>query len=128
MKLLTVGRFFIVVKHKEVNMGGVVGKGKMVNRRNAVMSNVLINASYSLSLSEKRVILLILADIEHSKNVDIETWYSMSAASYASLCNVNLHAAYTIVKDAAGALFERHIVTKENGYTTKFRWVTSIPN
>lgn len=91
--------------------------------------NALINAAYTLSLAEQRLILLSSAqangDADELKDITIY------AEQYAEAFKVSRQAAYMALKDAADSLFERRfsyerLTSKGNISTAKRRWVGGV--
>ena len=91
--------------------------------------NALINAAYTLSLAEQRLILLSSAqadgDADELKDITIY------AEQYAEAFKVSRQAAYMALKDAADSLFERRfsyerLTPKGNISTAKRRWVGGV--
>jgi len=100
-----------------------------LEQSHASISNKLLNSCYSLSIVEKRILLLTLAKIDSSSKLDKDSWCSMSVADYASLCNVSKKDAYDTLKAASLQLFERYFILK--GLSTpkseqRCRWVDAI--
>lgn len=98
-----------------------------------VKDNALINASYNLDTTEQRLILLaIVRAREISKDVDANSTLEVHAQHYMKQFNVDRHAAYEALKNAANSLFERkfsykgiHEATKKEKIV-KSRWVSRI--
>lgn len=91
--------------------------------------NALINAAYTLSLAEQRLILLSSAqadgDADELKDITIY------AEQYAEAFKVSRQAAYMALKDAADSLFERRfsyerLTPRGNISTAKRRWVGGV--
>ena len=101
-----------------------------------VKDNALINASYSLSLVEQRLMLLAIIVARKSGDLswDIDNWYGkpvqISAESYAITFNVTRQASYLALKEAVKNLFERRFRYQEErvkGVAQKTsRWVSDI--
>lgn len=98
-----------------------------------VKDNVLINASYNLELTEQRLILLsIIKARETSQGISADSKLQIHAGDYMYHYNVDRHAAYKALKDAALNLFERQFSFKEEHENTgkigvvKSRWVSRI--
>lgn len=73
-----------------------------------VKDNALINASYSLELTEQRLILLaILNARETGKGITAESRLEIHASEYAKHFDVSNDAAYKALKDAVDNLFNR---------------------
>ena len=98
-----------------------------------VKDNALINASYNLDTTEQRLILLAIVKArEVSKEVDANSTLEVHAQHYMKQFNVDRHAAYEALKNAANSLFERkfsykgiHEATKKEKIV-KSRWVSRI--
>lgn len=91
--------------------------------------NALINAAYTLTLAEQRLILLAVAeasgDMEKLKHVTIH------AADYAQRFNITKWSAYEALNSASDQLFNRYFryqeKTKNGSFShIKTRWVQSI--
>ena len=98
-----------------------------------VKDNALINASYNLDTTEQRLILLaIVRAREISKDVDANSTLEVHAQHYMKQFNVDRHAAYEALKNAANSLFERKFSYKAIHEATqkekivKSRWVSRI--
>ncbi|MCM5705844.1 replication initiation protein RepM [Larsenimonas salina] len=91
-------------------------------------SNALINASYTISLVEQRLILLAIV----SANGELEKMGELTvrAQDYADQWDVSLSTAYESLKDAAEQLFERRFTfqeeTRKGLKTTVSRWVSHV--
>ena len=95
----------------------------------ASIANKILNSCYSLSVMEKRVILMVLARINSTDIVTSTDWYSMSVEDYAQLVGVSKQSAYEILKEEHTRLYDRTITLK--GLTTPksvrhFRWIQSV--
>lgn len=98
-----------------------------------VKDNALINASYNLDTTEQRLILLAIVQArELSKNVDANSILEVHAHHYMKQFNVDKHAAYEGLKNAASNLFERKFSYKgihegtQQEKIVKSRWVSKI--
>ena len=74
-----------------------------------VKSNTLINASYSLTLAEQRLIglAIVKANNQH-KEVDPNTMLIVTALEYMEQFNVDRATAYEALKEASERLFSRY--------------------
>mgnify|MGYP003487253260 FL=1 len=107
-----------------------------MKREFVVKDNVLINASYSLSLVEQRLMILAIIVARKSGDLswDIDHWYGkpvqIPAESYEITFNVTRQASYLALKEAAKNLFERRFSYQEErvkGIAQKTsRWVSDI--
>lgn len=91
--------------------------------------NALVNASYTLTLAEQRLILLSVAVADGSA-ADLKCM-AIPAALYADRFEVTRQAAYMALHEAAGQLFERRfsyqrLTEKGNLAQVHSRWVQSI--
>jgi len=98
-----------------------------------VKDNALINASYNLDTTEQRLILLAIVQArELSKDVDANSTLEVHAHHYMKQFNVDKHAAYEGLKNAASNLFERKFSYKgihegtQQEKIVKSRWVSKI--
>lgn len=98
-----------------------------------VKDNALINASYNLDTTEQRLILLAIVQArEVSKGVDAMSTLEVHAQHYMKQFNVDRHAAYEALKNAANSLFERKFSYKgiheatQKEKVVKSRWVSKI--
>ncbi|MEI1745819.1 replication initiation protein RepM [Acinetobacter baumannii] len=98
-----------------------------------VKDNALINASYNLEVTEQRLILLaIIRARETGQGITADSKLEIHAGDYMYRFNVDRHAAYKALKEAASNLFERQFSFKEEHKNTgkvgivRSRWVSSI--
>jgi plasmid replication initiation protein len=106
-----------------------------VAEKNVNMSNALIRAAHSLSLSEKRLVCACISKIDslpaHAPIVRNGAWtVRLSAAEYAETFEVDLNTAYEQLHGASENLFQRHIRvmrdTSKGPKEKKFRWVGGV--
>lgn len=105
---------------------------KNESKRNIIKKDTaLINASYTLTLGEQRLVLLAILESGRNRNelIDSNTELVVHASSYAKHFNVTRQAAYQSLKDAAKSLYNRsltYIKTHDNGTKERVsrRWVT----
>jgi len=105
----------------------------LVKNELVVKDNALINASYNLDTTEQRLILLAIVQArELSKHVDANSSLEVHAHHYMKQFNVDKHAAYEGLKNAASNLFERKFSYKgihegtQQEKIVKSRWVSKI--
>ena len=104
---------------------------KPVEQHIIAKSNLLIRASYKLSLNEQRLILLVIAGI-NSKRVAIRPGANqvegirITAAEFAEAWHLSMKDAYDNLKDATTELYERSIVEVVGKRTDKMRWVSAV--
>lgn len=82
------------------------------------MSNMLTRAAYSLSLSEKRLLMLAITRLDSSSN-DSQI-LTISPGEYATFYALNHTGVYRTLKRAVENLWTRTLVTDDN---TKYRWI-----
>lgn len=90
-------------------------------------SNALINAKYTLSLNEQRIILLA---IHKCQDLNKET-VAIHAEEYAEEYKVSKNSAYEALKEGQSRLYRRElsfVITNENGNKERFleRWVDRV--
>lgn len=107
------------------------------DERKVTMSNRLARAAQGLTLSEKRIICVGLAntDSKSSSNLaeattDVGWKLTVHSLDYAATFNVEPQTAYEQLKDASDRLFERHVRyedTDDRGKprVNKFRWISA---
>lgn len=94
--------------------------------------NALINASYTLDLVEKRLILLAIARSRNSgKGITTNDHLEIYASDYAEYFNVERQASYMALKSATESLFNRYfayetLTKKGNISIHKSRWTADI--
>lgn len=84
-------------------------------------SNYLVEASYSLSLQEQRLILACLSRID-SRNV-AQKEVSLLVSDYTQMMQVDNKNAHRELYKAANKLFERSIIVSDPEKTEEFRWI-----
>ena len=95
-----------------------------------VKDNALINASYSLELTEQRIILLAILKARENKTPHNQELI-VTAQSYITAFNVHRNTAYKTLKSACDTLFDRRFSYQrysEKGKVeqVKSRWVQSV--
>lgn len=97
-----------------------------------VKHNVLANASYSLSLTEQRLVLLAIIDARRSgQGITANDPLTIVASDYAKQFGTNRNTAYQALKDSCAHLFERRfscIEINKKGKREQIvsRWVSQI--
>lgn len=98
-----------------------------------VKDNALIQASYTLGLSEQRLMLLaILEARETGKGIDHTSLLMVHAYAYADQFGIDKNNAYEVMRDASKGLFDRYVTyhdkNPKNGNDRSFhcRWVDKI--
>jgi len=102
----------------------------MDKKLSVIQDNALINSCYSLSLVEKRIILLALSQIS-DEDVDTEKTFIIHASEYMKVFDMQKQASYMALKDASNTLFDRYISTQGlsklgNIRKLKVRWINLV--
>lgn len=104
-----------------------------MSKKNLItQDNALINASYTLDLVEKRLILLAIARSRKSgKGITAKDHLEIYASDYAECFNVERQASYMALKAATESLFNRYfsyesLTEKGNLAIHKSRWTADI--
>ena len=90
-----------------------------------VKSNQVIEASYTLSTIEQRLILSAITQIPKGEAVTDDLIYTVSVNDLHTF-GTNETTAYRDLKDSVSRLFERSIVLRSNDRTSRVRWVQKI--
>lgn len=98
-----------------------------------VKDNALIQASYSLSLGEQRLILLAIIQARQSQQgLSSDTLLQLHASSYSKQFNITNDMAYVAMRESSEGLFNRYVVYHDKNPKTgrdrsfKGRWVDKI--
>ena len=98
-----------------------------------VKDNSLINASYTLSLVEQRLVLLAIIEArETGKGIDTDTFLEIHAQHYADRFHVDVKNTYAMLSEAVMTLFNRQVTymtmdEKRNKPEKRVvRWVSGI--
>jgi plasmid replication initiation protein len=104
-----------------------VGKvpSKPVASRLVTKANALIEASYSLTLNEQRIILACAAQLDGRKPLPKDNMFMLSVDEFSDLFNTDLKSAYREMEDAVNKLYERDIRKIEGEVKKRMRWVYS---
>lgn len=101
--------------------------GKLV-----VKSNHVIEASYKLTLSEQRLILMCVEQIKKGQAVSVSDRFEISASDFADKFEISADRAYSELQSVADKLYERSVTVHNPDpedpriATTKTRWISSI--
>lgn len=90
-----------------------------------VKSNQVVEASYTLTTVEQRLILSAIAQIPKGKEVTDEVIYTVSVTDLQKF-GANETTAYRDLKEGVSRLFERSIVLRSSDRTSRTRWVQKI--
>ena len=90
-----------------------------------VKSNQVIEASYTLTTIEQRLILSAIAQIPKGEPVTDEVIYTVSVPDLQKF-GANETTAYRDLKESVSRLFDRSIVLRSSDRTSRTRWVQKI--
>ncbi len=97
-----------------------------------VKSNHVIEASYRLTLSEQRLVLLCVQQIKKGQEISAGSKFDISASDFADMFEISVDRAYSELQLVADKLYERSVTIqhpdpdKPNIAATKTRWVSAI--
>jgi len=86
-------------------------------------SNYLIEASYSLTLPEQRLLLACLSKMDSRKKAAKEV--TITARDYAIIMGSDLNNSYKELQQAVDRLYEQSIIVSDPDQTTEIRWIQS---
>lgn len=90
-------------------------------------SNRLVEASHTLTLNEKRLILAAASLIDPRKPLPKDGYLTIRADAFANVFGINVNNAYEALDDAANRLFERDIRRYSKGkIVERMRWVFHV--
>jgi plasmid replication initiation protein len=103
-------------------------QGKMELVENKItQSNKLVEASHTLTLNEKRLILCAASLIDPRKPLPKDGYLTIRADSFAEVFGLDVSHAYEALNDAANRLFERDIRRYIKGKVVeRMRWVFHV--
>lgn len=89
--------------------------------RKVTQANELIQASYRLTLHEKKLILTALSfcDSRH----EIPKKITITASEFSEVSGIDINTSYKKLYEAADNLYERSIKIETNDETDEFRWI-----
>lgn len=99
--------------------------------RMVVHSNAIVEASYTLSLTEQRILLMAMSMIKKDDKITGKTPFLISSKDYADIFKVEMTHAYRDLIKAERNLFNRIVwlyeADDENGMEfTKTRWIQAV--
>ncbi|TXJ07056.1 MAG: RepB family plasmid replication initiator protein [Acinetobacter sp.] len=89
----------------------------MVSRSLIKLSNSLNKASYTLSIPEKRLVMLAISRLDRESDTCM---ISVTASDFANCFSLNRDGVYRTLKSASEKLWARTLVTEDG---TKYRWI-----
>jgi len=91
-----------------------------------IKDNTLINASYTLSLTEQRILLLSIAKAQkNNQEITHNEYISIRADEFISAFNVNEKSVYSSLKDACDTLFKREFSYRSGSKLIRSHWLQS---
>ena len=103
-----------------------VGVVELVTNK-VTQSNRLVEASHTLTLNEKRLILAAASLIDPRKPLPKDGYLTIRADAFANVFGINVNNAYEALDDAANRLFERDIRRYSKGkIVERMRWVFHV--
>lgn len=84
-------------------------------------SNELVEASYTLTLWEQRLILVALSRLDSRKEILRDV--SITSSEYADLMQIPLKNAHRELYQATEKLYERSVLINHDDYVEEFRWI-----
>lgn len=91
-----------------------------------VKANVLIEASYRLTLNEQRLILLAISKVNPLEKLTEGRLFSVSVEEWMTCYECSYSSANEAIKEAEYTLFERQVTLLVGEDSVKTRWVQSI--
>ena len=95
---------------------------KMAKNNLVVKSNQVVEASYTLTTLEQRLILSVIAQIPKGQEVSDDVLYPISIETVVKLGG-DANIFYTNIKEALNRLYDRSIVLRDMDESTSFRWI-----
>lgn len=90
-------------------------------------SNRLVEASHTLTLNEKRLVLCAASLIDPRKPLPKDGYFTIRADSFADVFGLDIKSAYASLEDAANRLFDRDIRRYSKGKVVeRMRWVFHV--
>lgn len=100
--------------------------GELVDNR-ITQSNRLVEASHTLTLNEKRLVLCAASLIDPRKPLPKDGYLTIRADTFADVFGLDVRHAYEALDDAASRLFERDIRRYSKGkMVERMRWVFHV--
>lgn len=87
-------------------------------------ANQLIEASYRLTLEEKRLIIICISKLHRKKEIPDEV--SITVEEYASTFDLGMKSAYKQLKEAKDRLYDRDIKFRNDAVSRRLRWVYGV--
>jgi plasmid replication initiation protein len=102
-----------------------------MNEKNLIVykSNNLIESCYKLSLTEQRVLLACIGQINSSEPLAISDQFELSAKDFSVIFGTDAKSAYTQLVEVSENLYKRELIVEKPSKgikKLKTRWITSI--
>lgn len=96
-------------------------------KNKVTQSNKLIEASHTLTLNEKRLVLCAASMIDSRKPMPKDGYITIHAERFADIFGMEMRHAYDAMKEAANRLFNRDVRRYEGGKVVeRMRWVFHV--
>ncbi|MES9904734.1 MAG: replication initiation protein [Sedimenticola sp.] len=97
--------------------------GRRTDRIVITKANALIEASYTLSLHEQRMILACAAQLDGRKPIPKDNIFTLTAEEYGARFDLEQSSLYRHMEEAANKLYERDIREVRGSTQKRTRWV-----
>ena len=101
-----------------------------LSNRNVTMSNLIVNASHALNLSEKRIVSVAMAKLDSITKAPPNKPIKISAVEFAECFGIDDRTAYDQLRHGSQHLFQRYITrtyqTPRGEAVEKIRWIDRI--
>ena len=108
----------------------VISKETSLSHRNVSMSNLIVGASHSLNLSEKRIVSAAMAKLDSFSSTLPTKAIRISALEFAECFEIDERTAYDQLKFGSQKLFQRYISriiqTPKGESVERIRWIDRI--
>lgn len=106
-------------------------KGGLAKRGNSLLvtkANIIVEASYRLTLQEQRLVLFCVAQVDSRLSLEEQRTFTIEATPFRETFGLSAEKVYEELKDAAVRLFERKVTLSDaqTGQQTLLRWVSMI--
>ena len=117
----------MLTKLKRLYLDLSIGAFRAMKTNNTVVkANVLIEASYRLTLNEQRLILLAISKVNPLDKLTEGRLFSVSVEEWMTCYECSYSSANEAIKEAEYTLFERQVTLLVGEDSVKTRWVQSI--
>ena len=117
----------MLTKLKRLYLDLSIGAFRAMKTNNTVVkANVLIEASYRITLNEQRLILLAISKVNPLDKLTEGRLFSVSVEEWMTCYECSYSSANEAIKEAEYTLFERQVTLLVGEDSVKTRWVQSI--